>query len=489
MIDMEVKEKQESHLNCSRMTLARFELTSSQTSLFLILSLIGIFIVPYNLAGDIFLNLFQFLFSILPDYLIDSSYRPEDYLIYTFFPILIRIIVSTIFLLLSIYALRKILRHNNAKHEVKRKIIHQDRTVNWLGLRISHGQSLFIFSASVVGIIFIIQLFLESILSHSIYDHGLFDSLCWIPEGPNQATSHEILLNDVPLALMATFFLLCLYNLFIVRRGKPMNPSKKITNNYSLLIFIASFMVFILLSARIFCHLALFNYEIASLLGISSNAPNPYQNEDFIFTASLICICLALMISSFFLKDKNYKETKTSDDLTWLQVKLTPNRAVILLSVALLYIVFFTWFYLSFIIIMGSSFNFTLLRINFFDIIFFIIVIFCYYPIGKILKNHRFDNIIENIDSSREFKTNWFKFNLTKVNSIIFFSVCSGLIGLFIYQLFIMNMSAQAFLQYPYPNYSYMIFSFPAMTAIICLILVVIVYTIKKTLPSIKSRE
>jgi len=61
--------------------------------------------------------------------------------------------------------------------------------------------------------------------------------------------------------------------------------------------------------------------------------------------------------------------------------------------------------------------------------------------------------------------------------------------GLFIYQLLVMNMNAQAFLQLSDPLYSYMLFSFPAMTAIICLILVVIVYTIKKTLPSIKFRE
>jgi hypothetical protein len=486
---MEVKEKQEPNLNYSLMTLFRFELNRSQTSLFLILSLIGIFMLPFILAGDIFLNLFQFLFSILPAYLSEPYHYHEEYLIYNFFPILIKLIESTIFLILSIYALRKILRHKNAKHKVKGKIIHQDRIVNWLGLKISHGQSLFIFSASLVGIIFMLQLFLVSFLSHSIFEHGLLESLCWIPEGSNQATSHEILLNNVPLAIKATFFLLCLYSLYIVRRGKPMNPLKKITKNYSLLIFIGSFVVFILLSARIFCHLALFNYEIASLLGISSNAPNPYQNEDFIKTISFFCICLALMISSFFLKGQNYKETKTSDELTWFQVKLTPHRAIILLSVALLYIIFFTYIYLSFIFLFGSFLGFTSSYLNFFNIILIPIILFCYYPVGKILKNYRFDNIIKNIENSREFKTKWFGFQLSKINSIIFLSVSSGLIGLFIYQLLVMNMSAQAFLQLPDPLYSYMLFSFPAMTAIICLILVVIVYTIKKTLPSIKFRE
>lgn len=488
MINMEVKEKQEPNLNYSPMTLFGFELNRSQTSLFLILSLMGIFMLPMNLAGDIFLNLFQFLFSTVPNYLLEPYHRPEDYLIYNFFPILISIIRSTIFLILSIYALRRILRHKNTEHKIKRKIIHQERVVNWLGLKISHGQSLFIFSASLVGIFFIVELFLYSLLSHSVYDHGLLDSLCWIPEASNQATSHEILFNNVPLAIMITFFLLCLFSLFVVRRGKPMNPLKKITKNYSLLIFIVSFVVLILLSARIFCHLALFNYEIASLLGISNNPLSPYQNEDFIKTIIFLCVCLALMTTSFFLKEQNYKEMKTSDELSWLHLKLTPHRAIILLSVALLYIIVLTDIYLSFIFLFGS-FCFTPSYLTFFNAIVIPIILFCYYPIGKILKNHRFDNIIENIDNSREFKTKWFRFHLSKTYSVILLSVSSGLMGLFIYQLLVMNMMAQAFLQFSDPHYSYMLFSFPIMAAIICLILVVIIYTIKKTLPSIKSRE
>ena len=360
--------------------------------------------------------------------------------------------------------------------------------MNWLGLKLSHGQSLFIFSASLVGIFFIVQLFLESLMSPFV-GFGLLESFCWIPTGPHQTTSDVNLLNNVPLVIKAIFFLLCLYSIYIVRRGKPINPSKKITKNYSLLVFIASFVVFILLSARIFCHLALFTYEVSSLLGISYNALNPYQNEDFIKTISFLCICLALMITSFFLKEKNYKEMKTPDELSWFQVKLTPHRAIILLSLALLYIVFFTYIYLYFIFLFGGALGFTPFGSNLFDIILILIILFCYYPIGKILKNHRFDNIIENIENSREFKTNWFRFRLSKTYSVIFLSVSSGLVGLFIFQLFLMNINAQAFLQDPYSHNSYMLFSFPAMTVIICLILVVIVYTIKKTLPSIKSRE
>jgi len=484
---MEAKEKQESHLNNSPMTLFRFELNRSQTSLFLILSFMGIFMLPYNLAADIFLNLFQFLFATLPAYLSEPQYYHKDYLIYNFFPILIMVIIHTIFLILSIYALRKILRYKNTNYKTKVKTIHQERIVNWFGLKITHGQSLFIFNASLAGIFLTVQQFLEYLFSPVLaFDNRLLKSICWIPTGLNQATSDVKLLQNVPLVITTIYFLLCLCSLFIVRRGKPLNPSKKITKNYSLLIFIVSSVILILLSARIFCHLALFNIEISSLLGTYYNAPNPYQNEDFIKTISLFCICFVLMITSFFLKEQNYREMNTSDKLSWLQIKLTPHRALILLSVALLYILFFTDFYLTFILLFGAFFHTSLFSLSIFDIIFILIILFCYYPIGKILKKHRFDNIIKNIDNSREFKTNWFKFDLTRTNSVIFLSISSGLVGLYIYQLLSMNMNAQAFLQEPYSSNLYMLFSFPVLTVIICLILVVIIYTIKKTLPSIK---
>lgn len=486
---MQDKGSQESDFKDSQTTLFRFELNRSQTSLFLILSLIGIFMIPSNLAGDVFLNLFSFLFVALPSYLSDPSHYHPDYLIYNFFPIIINIIVYTLLLTLSIYALRRILRHRKTNPNAKRKAINQERIVNWFGLKISHGQSLFIFTVSLVGMIFLVQQFLETLLYPGIgFGFGLLQSLCWIPEGINQATSHEILLENVPLAIMIILFLLCLSSLFIARSGKPMKPSKKVMKNYSLLIFIVSFVLLFLSAARIFCHLALFDPEMASLLGISANAPNQYQNEDFLKTLSFFIICLVLMITSFFLRDINHKERKKFDELSWFRVQLKPHRAVILLSIALLYITFFTHFYLYYIFFMGIAFvGFLSFYLNLIHFIFIPIILFCYYPIGKILYNHRFEKIIENIDNSGEYKTKWFGFNLSKTNSVILLSTSSGLIFLYIFQLFTMNMSAEMFFTDMTPYYFFMIFSFPAMAVVICLILVVIIYTIKKTLPSIKS--
>ncbi len=486
---MEVKEKKESNQGISQLTLFGFELNRPQTSLILILSLIGIFILPIMLAGDIFLNLFQLLFNSLPAYLSDPSHYSENYLSSSFSPILISLFRSTIYLILSIYALRKILRSTNAKHKVKEKTIHQERIVNWFGLKISHGQSIYIFCASIVGIFYIAQLFFGSIFSSSFLGNDVLETFCWIPYSPSSRASHEILVNNVPLALKLIFFLVCLSNLFIVRRGKPMISSKRYNKNYSLLVFMVSFVIFILLSARFFCHLALFNYEISLALGIPYNAPNPYQNEDFIKTVTFLVICLALMISSIFLKEPRNREVKTSENISWLRVKLTPHRALILLSIALLYILFFADIYITLHILMGGAFNFTLFSLSIFDIILFPIIIFCYYPIEKILKNRCFDNVIRDIDNSKEFNAKWFKYLLSKTDSVIFLSVSSGVVGIYIYQLLAMNMSAQGFLQNLSSDNSYLLFSFPAITAVICIILVLIVYTVKNTLPSIKNSK
>ena len=299
---MKEEVKNDSPTSDSKLTLFRFELNLSQASLFLILSVMGIFMVSFLLAGEIFLNLFQFIFSVIPIYLEDPGVYHEDYLFYHFIPIITRIIISIIFLSLSIYGFRRILKNKSSENRPKRKIKSQNRAVSWLGLKISHGQSLFIFSASLAGLLFVLQLFLEIYL-HPLPMFGLLESICWIPEGPNQATSHELLLNNVPIAILAIFFILCLYSLFITRRGKPRTPSIKITKNYALLIFIGSFIVFIIFSARIFCHLALFNRDVSNLLGIISyNAPNSYQNNDFIRTVVFFSVSLVLMISSFFLK-------------------------------------------------------------------------------------------------------------------------------------------------------------------------------------------
>jgi uncharacterized membrane protein len=124
---------------------------------------------------------------------------------------------------------------------------------------------------------------------------------------------------------------------------------------------------------------------------------------------------------------------------------------------------------------------------NLFHIILFFIIIFCYYPIGKILKNHRYDKAIENIDNSRDFEINWFKFRLTKTESVILLAVSSSLVVLYLFQLLLMNMNAQLFYSNLDPFYSYMLFSFPIMVIIIILIITVNIYTIIKTLPSIRN--
>ncbi|MBY8984564.1 MAG: hypothetical protein KGD65_05845 [Candidatus Lokiarchaeota archaeon] len=193
------------------------------------------------------------------------------------------------------------------------------------------------------------------------------------------------------------------------------------------------------------------------------------------------------MIASFFLKEINNREIKPSDELSWLRIKLNPNRAIILIASALIWVIFFTQLFLIFVFMFGGVFTFARFHDYLFHTILILIIIFCYYPIGKILKNHRFDKTIENINDSREFKTTWFKFRLNKTNSVILLSVSSTLVILYNFQLLLMNMNAQLF----YSNLdlldSYMLLSFPLMIILIILIITINIYTIIKTLPSIRN--
>lgn len=480
---MEVNEKYETKTNNSRITLFRFELSPTQKILFLILSLIGVLYIPFILAGEIFLNLFQSLFVSLPAYLSNPEIYHEDYLFYNFAPVITSIIIYSIFFCLSIYALKKLLKTKDNTNKQKRNIILQDRVVNWLGFKISHGQSLFIFSISLAGILFIAQKYIYSYISFS---RRVFESLCWIPVGPPyHAITHNLLLNNVPLAISATFFTLCLYSIIASRRGKPRSSGNKIAKNQSLIIFIIFFIVFLFSFIRVLCHLFLFT-DLAYTLGSIPHVTNSYQANDFIRVIVILCISLTLMIRSYFIKENAQEVAKKDITLSWINIELTSHRALILLSVAILYILYFTIIYLIFTFIFGIV-GFTSLIFNPFHVVFVGIIIFCYYPIGKISKDHRLVTIVENIENSGEYETNWFKFRLNRLYSVIFLSISCGLIPLYVFQLLSMNMNAQAFLSDFNVSNSFLLFSFPLMTAMIIIILSINIYTIKKTIYSIKS--
>ena len=213
----------------------------------MILSFIGLFIVAYEFAINISYGLLQFIFVAIPAYLEKPEAYADLYLYYYLAPIITGIIVSSIFLFLSVYGLKKVLNHNShndIKKKSKRKTIQQDRIVNWFGLKLSHGQSLFIFSLSLIGIIYAIQFYIGS----TTYSSRMFEDLCFIPDGPNRATSHEILLDNFPIVITAIFIVLCLYSIIASRRGKPTTPSKRIVKNYGLIIFIGSFIILLLIT-------------------------------------------------------------------------------------------------------------------------------------------------------------------------------------------------------------------------------------------------
>lgn len=468
----------------SRMTLFRFELSQSQSSLFLILSLIGFIMFSIRVTVYIFFGLFDIIFSYLP------TFQFDEFSAYYLWFFISNIIISIIYLILCIYVLRKILRNKNNKNRNRGKIIPHERIVNWFGLKISHGQSQFIFILSLVGILSMIQYFLKTSLfpqPQLFSSWTLFEDLSLIPgESTPYVTSYVsdiLLVRTVPFAIIIIFFLLSLYSLIAVHRGKLKDPSKTCVTNSSLLIFIISIIMVTFLSARVFCHFALFNDFFSNLLGIPSNTPNFHQIIDFTITIILLCIFLTLLFTRYLVKEKNNTGINISKNLSWFHIKLNFHRATILLSAALFSIIFVTEFFLWLLFL---AWYLTVFFSSIYNIIIFIILIltilFCYYPIEKILKNQNFKKLIDNIDTSREFRTKWFKFHLDRTQSIILFSVSIVSIASSVIMLFTFNLMAQVDID---SNRPFLIFSYPILAAQVCIILVVIGYTIKKTHQSI----
>jgi len=486
---MEVIEDNKSKLTNSKVILFGFELTRTQSTLLLIISFVGILYLPYTLIEEVLYNLFQTLFVSLPFYFSPTlpEYLRTDFWFYYFFAShIVRIIVTTALLSLSIYTLKRILRLGESKGINKRKIIQHDRIVKWFRFKLSHGQSLFIFVISVAGILLAFQIIIDFFTSQDITLYFFFRDLCFIPTGPNMTSSHEILINNIPIIFNAIIILLSLYSIIKIKRGKTVSTSRNPIKNYALIIYISSLIIFLIFLMRFLCHIFLFT-SLGNLIGIIPEVSNSYQTNDFMIAIIFLIVSLVLMVRCHSIREKSYKYKPISDDLTWLHIRLTPKRVIVLISLAIVYLIFFTDFFLTFIFIM-APFNFPQPSNLIFISIGFGICVFCYYPIEKILRRGRFNNYVISIDNSELLVSKWFKFHLDRLYSLVFFSVSCGFLFIHVFTLISMNLFTQFFLLEVHHFDFYYFISIPASLVVVGTIFAFIIYTIKRTIHSIKPR-
>lgn len=473
---MEFKKQTEFDSLNARNVLFGFELSRTQTLMIMIFSLIGVFLIPFFLAGDISFNLISELIDTLPAYLSDPSRYDNSYLYYHFAPVITSISINSIFLCLSIFTLRKILKKENDKYENNRKIIQQDRIVNWFGLKLSHGQSFFIFILSLAGILFTFQFYIET----TTFFYGRIEKLCYVPTGSYSAVTHELLLDNMPIIICISFILLCIYSIISSRRGKPISTSERTIKNYGLIVFICSFIILLFFLIRFFSHLFLFTF-FGVLLGIEPYATDLYQTKDFILVTSILIICIILMISSSFLKEKNNQNIKVDNNLRWFGLRLTPNKAIILLSLSCLYITFFCLVFLKFFLVFSFSFYLSLPM-------FIPIIFLCYFTIEKIIKKQYLEFFIDSIEGSEEITIKWFKISLNRLYSILILSISSGVLFVYLFQLNNINMGIKLMINMinnSETNVIWILYNI-LMTGAMIALLVIDIFSIKRTLPSIK---
>jgi len=486
---MEVKEDIKSKLTNSKVILFGFELSRTQSALLLIIAYIGILHLPFTLIEEVLLRLFQTLFVTLPNYF--SPHYPEFartdlWFYYMFAPHITRIIVATTLLYLSVYTLKNILKPGEKKGSNKSKIIQHDRIVQWFGFKLSHGQSLFIFIISIAGILLAFQNLIDCTTSFAFDYLYLLVDLCFIPTGPNTASSHEILRNTIPILFNAIIILLSLYSLIKIRKGKTVSTSRNPIKNYALILYVSSLIVFLLFLMRFLCHLFLFT-GLGNLLGIIPDASNSYQTNDFMLVIIFLTVSVVLMVRSHSIRENSYEYKTITNELTWLQINLTPKRAVVLISLAIVFIIYFTDFFLTLVFIM-AIFNFPHPSYVIFISILFSILVFCYYPIEKILRRGRFNNYVGSIDNSELLVSKWFKFRLDRLYSLSLLSVSCGFLFIYVFSLMSMNLFTQIFLVTPENFGFYYFISIPASLVIVGILFAIIIYTIKRTIHSIKPR-
>ncbi|KKN41390.1 hypothetical protein LCGC14_0723860 [marine sediment metagenome] len=468
---MGVIEEDKIELKSTHISLFRFELSRTQTVIFLILSLIGTFMLPFILVREDFF------------YLFNSIFWQEPWLYENYAYFITSIIVNGIFLFLSVYALRKILRSKNNRNNSPRKLIRHDRIVRWLGFKLSHGQSLFIFSLSLAGILLIVPHYIYSSTFNSGFSsRDLLHVISMIPTSPTQRAFSDLLMENVPFVICAFFVVICLYSLIATQIGRSRSPSKKGIKKIGLLVFITSFVISIFLIARVFSHLAIFNPELSYLLKTALIGTTSYQKRDFILTIVSLIICFILMIASYFMKSKSTEKRVTNHKLTWLHIELTPHRALILFTIAIHFIIYVSFLYLSFVF----SFGIPIRTIDYYDILFLaipiIIIIFCYYPIGKIVKHSYLDTVVNKIVDLDDFETKWFNYRLKRLYGITFLSASSGFIVFLIFDL-----AYNEFLATVNTYELHLLISSLVIAVLTFLLIAVNIYTIKKTISSIKS--
>jgi len=460
-------------------TLFKFELNQSQSIIILIFALTGLFLTPISLAGEVIINLFQNLFVLLPSYLSQphSEFIPKSYLLDIFAPNITHIIILSFFLYLSFITVRKLIQGLGGEGTQKPKIIPQDRIVRWFGLKLSHGQAIFIFSLSVIGIPFLILELITIKTTESFILLYYLEEFWYIPIGPGFGLtgqySNGIILDYAPIILYGLFFIMCLYSIFASRRRKKSHSNHlKTASNYSILIFIVSFIVFILFLTRLFSHL--FNFtDLAYLIGATPYPTNSYQFNDFLNVVIILIISSAFLVFSYFLKKRPKNIQKQKKILTWFRVTLTKNRYIMLLSFAIMYSCLQSFTFAA----QFFTFEIEFLSIDevILYIIFFLIILYSYI---KIYNEDAFHRILDQFNDSDVFTVKWLNFKVNRLQSIILCSLSSG--AIIYYVLYMQSLRGALNGSGFFPMISILI--------ILSLLLLFAVYTIKCTFKGVISR-
>ena len=468
-----------SNLDRSYSKLFGFQLNPSQKNIVAILSFIGIFLLPFFLAVEVILNLGQALFMSLPSYLSHPEVYVELYLFYAFVPPLSRIIADVIFLYLSVHSVKRLFLAKNDETNFEIDSINDNKTVSWLGHKLSSDQALIIYILAIIGLVFIPIALIGSFTFLS----GIFNFLLFIPTGVDRAYGHTLIDFYAPIIIYVIFYMLSIYTALKIRHGGLRKKNGKRTKTHAIFLFIISLITLLLCLLRFATHLFLFT-DLAYLLGTTPEPKNSFQTQDFFLVIIILIVSIAIMNSSFFMRGFPKKENTKELNIKWFGLKLTNKGALKILAIGIVFLL-----YSGFSILIGL---FSIPFLNWFTIIVFygipiVVAIIAAYTVNAISKNHRLDRLLTSMQEKEGMFTNWFKLNLSYSLSMELYGVFLGVLILFFYNLFTFLVSFSFSFAFGF-EISYITIGTFIISIILVILILITIFTMTKIKNAYKNR-
>ncbi len=400
-----------------------FEINPSQMLIIKIFSVIGVFLMPFTFAQDIFYAIH------IPLYLINLQLYGVHFLSDNLPYIFLRVIIDGLYLFLVLYSFQKLFQDRIIEKKYKILVEKHQKIVKWMGFHLNQSQAIFIFVISLIGVI---ELPIQCVLALRENYHHWYWNLFDIPKSFNFSTGHSFFDTYFSFMVILIFLIMSIYSFGTIIRKKYKGGGEKSVKNIFLLLFVVSVMIFVITLFRLFMHLFLLS-PLARLIGIFPRLPNPYQLADLIVIIITLSIISYLIRLSFYKRGPATEKVAPETSSSTNNEKLQPKNVLIVLLLAILGELFFAFTLLedfAMFSVLSTSWIFS--SVGYLNLPILIIFLLLFYVIYKIVKQEKLNRILVSINEKRV-ECVWFHKKLGNEECVILFAIGIAFVVRYLY--------------------------------------------------------